>query len=117
MVKTVKDPVVTKLVKTLKSKKAQDIIVMDLRETGQNVCDFFVICHGQSNVQTQSIAENTIRELRRDEALKPLHVEGLSNAEWILIDYGNVVAHIFREEFRNFYRLEDLWADATVLNQ
>jgi ribosome-associated protein len=114
MVKTVKDPIVTKLVKTLKSKKALNIVVMDMRETGQNVCDFFIVCHGTSSVHTQSIAENTIKELRREEALKPVHVEGLTNAEWILVDYGNVVAHIFREETRDFYKLEELWADADI---
>jgi ribosome-associated protein len=114
MVKTAKDPLVAKLTKTLKSKKAQDIAVLDMRETGQNVCDYFIICHGQSGVQAQGIAENTIRELRKEEGLKPFQVEGLANAEWILIDYGNVVAHIFREDTREFYRLEDLWADAMV---
>jgi ribosome-associated protein len=112
MAKSSIEPVTLKLAKTLKSKKAQDIIVLDMRETGQNVCDYFIICHGTSGVQTQSIAENCIRELRSEEGLKPIHVEGLNNSEWILIDYGNVVAHIFREEFRDFYKLEDLWADA-----
>ncbi|MGD9492903.1 MAG: ribosome silencing factor [Bacteroidales bacterium] len=114
MVKTVKDPLVSKLTKALKSKKAQNIVVLDMRETGQNVCDFFVICHGVSGVQTQGIAENTIRELRKEEGFKPIQVEGLSNAEWILVDYGNVVAHIFREDMREFFRLEDLWADAKI---
>lgn len=114
MVKTVKDPLVSKLTKTLKSKKAQNIVVLDMRETGQNVCDFFVICHGTSGVQTQGIAENTIRELRTEEGFRPIQVEGLSNAEWILVDYGNVVAHIFREDMREFFRLEDLWADAKI---
>lgn len=114
MVKTVKDPLVSKLTKTLKSKKAQNIVVLDMRETGQNVCDFFVICHGVSGVQTQGIAENAIRELRKEEGFKPIQVEGLSNAEWILVDYGNVVAHIFREDMREFFRLEDLWADAKI---
>ena len=114
MVKTVKDPLVSKLTKALKSKKAQNIVVLDMRETGQNVCDFFVICHGTSGVQTQGIAENTIRELRKEESVKPIQVEGLSNAEWILVDYGNVVAHIFREDMREFFRLEDLWADAKI---
>lgn len=114
MVKTVKDPLVSKLTKTLKSKKAQNIVVLDMRETGQNVCDFFVICHGVSGVQTQGIAENAIRELRKEKGFKPIQVEGLSNAEWILVDYGNVVAHIFREDMREFFRLEDLWADAKI---
>ncbi|HPF00909.1 MAG TPA: ribosome silencing factor [Bacteroidales bacterium] len=114
MVKTVKDPLVSKLTKALKSKKAQNIVVLDMRETGQNVCDFFVICHGVSGVQTQGIAENAIRELRKEEGFKPIQVEGLSNAEWILVDYGNVVAHIFREDMREFFRLEDLWADAKI---
>lgn len=115
MAKTKNDPLVSELTKTLKSKKAQDILVLDMRETGQNVCDFFIVCHGQSKVQTQSIAENTIRDLRTSGSAKPIHVEGLNNAEWILVDYGHVVAHIFQEESRSFYRIEDIWADAPVM--
>lgn len=114
MGKTQKDPLVEELTKTLKSKKAQNIVVLDMRETGQYVCDYFVICHGQSSVQTQSIAENTIKELRSSVPIRPFHLEGMANAEWILIDYGYVVAHIFMEESRGFYRLEDLWADAKI---
>ncbi len=114
MAKTKTDPLVSELTKTLKSKKAQEIIVLDMRETGQNVCDYFIVCHGQSKVQTQSIAENTIRELRSNDIARPFHVEGLANAEWILIDYGHVVAHIFQEESRSFYRIEDIWADAGI---
>lgn len=114
MGKTTKDPLVSELTKTLQSKKAQDIMVFDMRKTGQNVCDYFVVCHGLSKVQSQSIAENTIKELRRSGPYKPIHIEGMTNAEWILVDYGDVVAHIFMEESRQFYQLEELWADARV---
>ena len=114
MVKTVKDPLVSKLTKTLKSKKAQNIVVLDMRETGQNVCDFFVICHGTSRTQVEAIADAVEEKVLKASGIKPRYREGFHNAEWILLDYFDVVAHIFQEKYRNFYQLENLWADAEI---
>ena len=89
----------------------------DLRKTGQNICDYFIICHGTSKVQTQSIAENSINDLRKDLKMKPFSTEGMKNAEWILLDYGEVIVHIFLEDSRYFFHLEDLWADAKLIKK
>lgn len=103
------------IAETFKLYRGADVVVLDLRKTGQNVCDYFVICHGTSKVQTQSIAENSIKDIRKDLKLKPFSVEGMKNGEWILLDYGDIVAHIFLEDSRQFFHLEDLWADAEII--
>jgi ribosome-associated protein len=88
-------------------KKARDVVVIDL----EGICsfsDFFIICSGSSNRQTQSIADN-IEEKLRDEGLRPSHIEGQREGEWILVDYLDFVVHIFTETAREFYDLERLW--------
>ena len=91
-------------------KKAQGIIVLRLSAITE-FTDYFIICAGNSTRQTQAIADAVIEELKRIKT-RPLHTEGYNNAEWILIDYGAFVVHIFTEESRNFYDLERLWRDA-----
>ncbi len=93
-------------------KKGKDIVVMDLRPTGNSVTDWFIICHGTSNTHTDAIADSVEETVRKKLNEKPWHTEGFQNAEWILIDYVNVIVHVFQEHIRDFYRLEDLWADA-----
>lgn len=91
--------------------KAHDIVVLDLRGLGYAMSDYFVICHGTSGTQVQGLADSVEREVQKLVAEKPMHVEGNKNAKWILMDYINVVVHIFDQESRNFYALEELWAD------
>ncbi|HEY7181989.1 MAG TPA: ribosome silencing factor [Blastocatellia bacterium] len=91
-------------------KKAQGVVVLKLSALTE-FTDYFVICAGNSTRQTQAIADAVIEELKRFKT-RPLHTEGYNNAEWILIDYGAFVVHIFTEESRNFYDLERLWRDA-----
>jgi ribosome-associated protein len=91
-------------------KKAQDIAVLRLSAITE-FTDYFIICAGNSTRQTQAIADAVIEELKRVKT-RPLHTEGYNNAEWILIDYGAFVVHIFTEESRSFYDLERLWRDA-----
>jgi ribosome-associated protein len=91
-------------------KKAQSVVVLRLSALTE-FTDYFVICAGNSTRQTQAIADAVIEELKRIKT-RPLHTEGYNNAEWILIDYGAFVVHIFTEESRNFYDLERLWRDA-----
>ena len=92
--------------------KAKDIVSLDLRGTGNSTCDHFVICHGDSNTQVEAIAASVEKETRKLAGEKPWHTEGRENAEWILLDYVNVVVHVFYRETREFYDLEGLWADA-----
>lgn len=96
-------------------KKAHNILVLDLRPTGNSVADWFVITHGTSNTQADAIADSVEDTVRRRLNEKPWHTEGFQNAEWILLDYVNVVVHVFQEPIRDFYRLEDLWADAPTI--
>jgi ribosome-associated protein len=91
-------------------KKAQEILVLRLSALTE-FTDYFVICTGNSSRHTQAIADAMVEELKRIKA-RPLHTEGYNNAEWILIDYGAFVVHIFTEESRIFYDLERLWRDA-----
>lgn len=97
-------------VKAGQDKKAEDVLVLDLRALSA-FTDFFVIMHGQSGRQNQTLAENVEMELKRN-GVRPLSMEGEANAEWILMDYGFFIVHVFSKEKRDYYSLEKLWGDA-----
>ena len=94
-------------------KKASDVVALDMREVS-SLCDYFVICNGSSHRMTKAISD-IIRDELEKKGISPDHVEGEREAAWILIDYGDVIVHIFYEEIRSFYNLEWLWSDATRL--
>lgn len=100
------------IVRAMQDKKAEHIVSLDLTSLDGSVCDTFVICNAESTTQVAAIAagieETTVKELRE----KPWRIQGLDNALWVAMDYGNVMVHIFQTEMRDFYRLEELWADA-----
>jgi ribosome-associated protein len=100
------------IVEGMQENKAKDIVVLDLREVPNAVSDFFVICAGDSSVHVDGINNSIMRHTRKQLQERPWHQEGKQNAEWILLDYVDVVAHIFNKDARTFYDLEDLWADA-----
>ncbi|CAN5350020.1 ribosome silencing factor [soil metagenome] len=102
------------VVKGMQEKKASDIVVMDLREVKNSVADFFVICSGSSDKQLDAIAGSIDDEVFKGLKEDPWHSEGKNNKEWVLIDYSNVVAHVFKKERRSFYGLEKLWGDAVI---
>jgi ribosome-associated protein len=108
------DLLVDSVVKGIFEKQGQDVLKIDLRELENRIADYFVICHGNSKTQVDSISYSVEDTVRKEAGEKPIHVEGLENCFWVLVDYGNVVVHIFQEEYRNFYSLESLWADATI---
>lgn len=99
------------IVKGMEEKKASDIVVMDLRGIKNSFTDFFVICSGNSDTQIEAISDS-IEEFTLKLREKPWRSEGKDNKQWILIDYINVVAHVFLKEKRDFYGLEELWGDA-----
>jgi ribosome-associated protein len=101
-------------VKGMQEKKAADILVMDLRKVKNAVADFFIICSGGSDKQLDAIAESVDVEVYKSVKENPWHVEGKSNKEWVLLDYFDVVAHIFKKDRRNFFALEKLWGDAEM---
>ncbi|MFH0843773.1 MAG: ribosome silencing factor [Bacteroidota bacterium] len=93
-------------------KKGHDVLKIDLRKLENSIADYFVICHGTSTTQVDALCDSVEDTVRNKTGEKPLHIEGLDNCFWVLLDYGNVVVHIFLEKYREFYSLESLWADA-----
>ena len=92
-------------------KKAQCVTGIDLRPLGTAIADYFMICNGDSTTNVNAIADNVIEKMK-ELGRRPLRTQGMENNFWIIIDYGDIVAHIFLTEYRQFSRLEDLWADA-----
>src|SRR4051812_34344291 len=105
----------TLIVKGMQEKKANNIVVMDLRKVKNAVADFFVICSGNSDKQLDAIADSVDEEVYKALKENPWHTEGKNNKEWMLLDYINVVAHVFRKDRRDFYALERLWGDADIV--
>lgn len=105
---------VENVIKGIFDKKGHDVIKIDLRKLENRIADYFVICHGSSVTQVDSLCDSVEDTVRTETGEKPVHIEGLDNCFWVLLDYGNVVVHIFLEEYRHFYSLESLWADATI---
>lgn len=93
-------------------KKGQNVRWLDLRGIENSVCDYFIICEGNSNTQVEAIAESVEYIVKKETGQRPYRSEGWENALWVLIDYINVVVHVFERETRYFYNLESLWADA-----
>tara|TARA_B100002051_G_scaffold223703_1_gene218347 strand:+ start:125 stop:502 length:378 start_codon:yes stop_codon:yes gene_type:complete len=102
------------LIEGMREIKAKEIVSLDLRNIETSVCDFFIVCHGTSSTHTSAIADSVIEETLKSIKEKPWHKEGLTNGDWILLDYGNVVAHIFQKETRDYYNIEKLWSDADI---
>ena len=99
-------------VEGLQEIKGQNIVRLDLRNSDGAVTEYFVICTGTSDRHVQSLAESVMKFVKEEAGEKPLSTEGLQHGEWVLLDYVNVVVHIFQQEKRDFYRLENLWGDA-----
>lgn len=101
-------------VKGLQEVKGMDIVVMDLRNVVGAIADFFVVCSGTSDKHVQALASSVEDFARKDLKDKPINKEGYQLGEWILVDYVDVVIHIFQKEKRRFYNIEDLWADGEI---
>lgn len=101
-----------KIVDLLLAKKAQNILLMDLRKI-TNIADYFVICHGESDIHVKALAEAVVEGMEKT-GEKVWHQEGMSYLHWVLLDYVDIVVHIFQKPERDFYGLERLWADAEI---
>ena len=108
------DNLIAVILKGIDDVKGDDIQLLDLREIENTVCDYFVICSGNSNTQVNAISGSIQKVVSKELQDKPWHVEGESNAEWVLMDYVNVVVHIFQKHVRDFYDIESLWSDAKI---
>jgi ribosome-associated protein len=108
------ETVLSNIITAMQDKKAKNIISLDLNDIPESVTKYFVICHGTSRTQVDAIYDNVIEEVKKNFNISPFHKEGYENSEWILIDYFDIVVHIFSSDKRNFYKLEELWADAKL---
>lgn len=100
------------VVKGMQEKKANNIVIMDLRKVKNAFTDFFVVCSGNSDTQVDAIAESVDKEVWEETRNNPRSMEGKANHEWILVDYYDVIVHVFKKDRREFYKLEELWGDA-----
>ena len=102
------------VVKGMKEKKAEDVVLLDLRKVSNSVADYFVICSGTSDTHIEAIADSVDKEVSAVDGESPWHREGVNNKTWVLLDYVDVVVHIFNKDKRSFYELEELWGDAKI---
>ena len=103
---------VEKVILGIENVKGENIHQLDLRELDNTPCDFFIVCSGNSNTQVSAIVNSVQKTVSKALHEKPFHTEGLDNAEWVLIDYVNVVVHVFQNQIREYYNIEELWGDA-----
>ena len=104
------------VVEGMLEKKAMNVVVMDLREVKHAIADYFIICSGNSDTQIDAITDSIEEQIHKRSKQNPWKREGQQNKEWILLDYVDVVAHVFNKEKRTFYGLEELWGDAKITN-
>jgi ribosome-associated protein len=108
------DVLLTNIIKGIEEVKGNDIDILDLREIDNSACDYFVICNGNSNTQVNAIVNSIQKTVSKEIKDKPWHVEGAENAEWVLMDYVNIVVHVFQKPIREYYNIESLWGDAKI---
>jgi ribosome-associated protein len=102
------------IVEGIQDKKGKNIVQLDLRNLGDAPTDFFIICEGDSNTHVKAISDSIYKKVKESLETMPTHMEGSTNAKWILMDYFNTVVHVFYPETREFYEIEQLWSDAKV---
>jgi ribosome-associated protein len=110
----VKNPLLDSIIDGLEERKAKNITILDLSNIKNRSFDFFVIADAESSTHVDSIASSVEETVKKQLNERPFHTEGWENSEWILLDYVDVMVHVFQQQTRDFYRLEDLWADAEI---
>ena len=108
------DALLANIIKGIEEVKGSNINILDLREIDNSACDYFVICDGTSNTQVNAIVNSIQKTVSKELKDKPWHVEGSENAEWVLMDYVNIVVHVFQKHIREYYNIESLWGDAKI---
>lgn len=103
---------VNTIVVACQEKKAKDIVIVDMTELEGSICQYFVICNGSTPTQVSAISEEIIDFAKKRQNERPIVCDGLNEARWVGIDYGTVIVHVFVPELRDFYNIENLWADA-----
>jgi ribosome-associated protein len=108
------DQLITHIIQGIEDVKGNQIEIIDLREIENTVCDYFIVCSGNSNTQVNAIESSVRKVVSKALQDKPWHVEGLENSEWVLMDYVDVVVHVFQKHIREYYDIESLWGDAKI---
>jgi len=108
------DLLITTILNGIEDVKGHNINILDLREIENTVCDYFIICEGTSNTQVNAIVNSVQKKVSKETQDKPWHIEGSENAEWVLMDYVDVVVHVFQKHIREYYDIESLWGDAKM---
>ena len=111
MTKHISDPdeLITLIIAGIEDVKGQNINILDLRSIENSVCDYFLICDGNSNTQVNAIVNSIQKKVSKSAHEKPYQIEGVENAEWVLMDYINIVVHVFQKHKREYYDIENLW--------
>lgn len=106
------DQLISVIISGIEDVKGKEINILDLKEIDNTVCDYFIICEGTSNTQVNAIVNSIQKKVSKELKDNPWHIEGEDNAEWVLMDYVNVVVHVFQKHIREYYDIESLWGDA-----
>lgn len=115
MIKT-SNQLLNQIIDSIEDVKGEDITILDLREIDNAVCEYFVVCSGNSNTHVSSIASVIEKKVRTNLKERPLQVEGKENAQWVLLDYASIVVHVFQKHIREYYDIESMWGDAKRIN-
>ncbi|CAI9428963.1 ribosome-associated protein [Candidatus Ornithobacterium hominis] len=110
------NPLLHQIIDSIQDVKGEDITILDLREIDNAICQYFVICSGNSNTQVSAIASMVEKKVRNELKERPLQVEGKDNAQWVLLDYASIVVHVFQKHIREYYDIESMWGDAKKIN-
>ncbi len=108
------DLLVDAVVDGIQEKKGHDIVVMDMKKLNHSISNYFIVCHGTSKTQVQSIVESIEAVVKQKLNIRLIRREGFQNAEWVLLDYFDIIVHVFVDHARNFYKIENLWGDAEI---
>ena len=110
--KSTEDALISNIFSGIENVKGFDVSLLDLRDIENTVCSYFVICTGSSNTHVNAIVNAIKKTVSKELKEKPFHTEGNDNSEWVLIDYVNIVVHVFQRQIREYYNIEALWGDA-----
>lgn len=108
------DLLIENIVEGILDKKGEEVLILDLDKVENAFCSQFIICHALSNTQVNAIADSIEKKVKDETNIRVHHREGMANSVWILLDYMDVLVHIFQKDYRNYYKLEELWGDARV---
>ena len=110
--KSSEDALISNIITGIENVKGLDVRLLDLRDIENTVCNYFVVCSGSSNTHVNAIVSAIQKTVSKELKEKPFHTEGSDNSEWVLIDYVNIVVHVFQKHIREYYNIEELWGDA-----